>query len=192
MLRKGSLSPGKGEGKTGGGVSPPLLCALARWAWYLLLRLAFLDTNLAWDLLGRRLDAGRKASRQRSEPRSFVQALVPFPKRFLCPSPSFLLSRPIQELLSLCSSASSLALPGNPRFFVPLLSPSFLLQDIGERRGVSGRGPSTPGPWPEVRTRSRRSRTCGVRAQAPRAAAAQWAPLFLPRLSRAGPRAPPQ
>lgn len=90
-------------------VSPPLLCALARWAWYLLLRLAFLDTNLAWGLLGRRLDAGRKAPRKRSETPSPFHDLVPLPKRSPLPFPIFLSSRPTQELRSRTSSLCILA-----------------------------------------------------------------------------------
>lgn len=81
-------------------MSPPLLCALARWAWYLLLRLAILDTHLAWGLLGRPLDAGRKAPRKRSEAPSSFHDLVPFPKRSPLSFPIFLSSCPIQELRS--------------------------------------------------------------------------------------------
>lgn len=127
-------------------MSPPLLCALARWAWYLLPRLAFLDTNLAWGLLGRRLDAGRKTPRKRSETPSSFHDLVHFLKRYPpLPFPIFLSSCPIQELRSSTSSA----LHRDPRLYAPLLSPSFLLQHPGEKRSAR------PGAFhPSLRTRS--------------------------------------
>lgn len=118
MLRKGLSDSWQRGGKSWRRrdfrMSPPLLCALARWAWYLLPRLAFLDTNLAWGLLGRRLDAGRKTPRKRSETPSSFHDLVHFPKRspYPLPFPIFLSSRPIQELRS--STSSVCILPRAP------------------------------------------------------------------------------
>lgn len=122
--------------------SPPLLCALARWVWYLLLRLTFLDTNLAWGLLDRRLDEGRKAPRGQSHPPP-PKILSFFPKRSLlsCPISFFLVQS--KSCSPNIAGASSPGLQGNPRLSALLLRPSFLLQHTGERRAMSGQGPST-------------------------------------------------